>query len=170
MPPLFFSWFRISTCVIWAISSDVFIVISIRVCANAIVQAAARAKVLDINILLICVYKWIMFHIHLHWHSLHFFHYGFIFFVYHLANSTVLFCNRQYSTHIYFMYFSSLIKTKTLLPWVAPVQWYLICILRFMLFIFVLKYDLWAPSYLMLYTAWMLLSERLILMNLYNTS
>ena len=35
------------------------------------------------------------------------------------------------------------------------VQWYLICIIRFMLFICVLKYDLWAPSYLMLYTAWM---------------
>ena len=100
-------------------------------------------------------------------------------FFYHLANSTVLFCNRHYSTHIYFMYFSSLIRTKILLPWEAPVQWYLICIIRFMLFISVLKYDLWAPSYLMLYTAWMLFKWKttffvckhiLILMNLYNNS
>ena len=58
------------------------------------------------------------------------------------------------------MYFSSLIRTKILLPWEAPVQWYLICIIRFMSFICVLKDNLWAPSYLMLYTAWMLLSER----------
>ena len=100
-------------------------------------------------------------------------------FFYHLANSTVLFCNRHYSTHIYFMHFSSLIRTKILLPWKAPVQWYLICIIRFMLFICVLKYDLWAPSYLMLYTAWMLFKWKttffvckhiLILMNLYNNS
>ena len=100
-------------------------------------------------------------------------------FFYHLANSTVLFCNRHYSTHIYFMYFSSLIRTKILLPWEAPVQWYLICIIRFMLFICVLKYDLWAPSYIMLYTAWMLFKWKttffvckhiLILMNLYNNS
>ena len=77
------------------------------------------------------------------------------------------------------MYFSSLIRTKILLPWEAPVQWYLICIIRFMLFICVLKYDLWAPSYLMLYTAWMLFKWKttffvckhiLILMNLYNNS
>ena len=100
-------------------------------------------------------------------------------FFYHLANSTVLFCNRHYSTHIYFMYFSSLIRTKILLPRKAPVQWYLICIIRFMLFICVLKYDLWAPSYLMLYTTWMLFKWKttffvcnhiLILMNLYNNS
>ena len=58
------------------------------------------------------------------------------------------------------MYFSSLLRTKILLPWEAPVQLYLICKIRFMLFICVLKYDLWAPPYLMLYTAWMLLSER----------
>ena len=127
--------------------------------------------------LLICV-KWIIFHIHLHWHFIHFFHYGLNFF-YHLANSMVLFCNKYYSTHIYFMYFSSLIRTKILLPWKAPVQWYLICIIRFMLFICVLKYDLWAPSYLMLYTAWMLFKWKttffvckhiLILMNLYKNS
>ena len=77
------------------------------------------------------------------------------------------------------MYFSSLIRTKILLPWEAPVQWYLICIIRFMLFICVLKYDLWAPSYLMLYTAWILFKWKttffvckhiLILMNLYNNS
>ena len=77
------------------------------------------------------------------------------------------------------MYFSSLIRTKIVLPWEAPVQWYLICIIRFMLFICVLKYDLWAPSYLMLYTAWMLFKWKttffvckhiLILMNLYNNS
>ena len=88
-------------------------------------------------------------------------------------------CNRQYSTHIYFMYFSCLIRTKLLLPWEAPVQWYLICIIRFMLFICVLKYDLWAPSSLMFYTAWMFFKWKttffvcehiLILMNLYNNS
>ena len=33
------------------------------------------------------------------------------------------------------MYFSRVIRTKVLLPWEAPVQWYLICIIRFMLFI-----------------------------------
>ena len=58
------------------------------------------------------------------------------------------------------MYFSSLIRTKILLPWEAPVQWYLKCIIRYMLFICVLMYGLWSPSYLMLYTTWMLLSER----------
>ena len=176
----FIHGFRTSTCVIWANSIDVFIVISTRVCVNAIVPAAARAKGLDIHILLICVYKWIIiFHIHLHWHFIHFFHYGFNFFVHHLANSTVLFRKRQFSTHIYFMYFSSLIRTKILLPWEVPVEWYLICIIRFMLFICVLKYDLWAPSYLMLYTAWMLFKWKttfsvckhiLILMNLFNNS
>ena len=58
------------------------------------------------------------------------------------------------------MYFLSLIRTKILAPWEAPVQWYLKRTIRYMLFICALLYGLWAPSYLMLYTAWMLLSER----------
>ena len=74
------------------------------------------------------------------------------------------------------MYFSSPIGPEILLPWEAPVQWYLKCMIRIMLFICVLKYDLWASSALYSVNAlkwktiFFVCKHILILMTLYNNS
>ena len=103
VPPLVYSWFQnIHLCHLGN-SSNVFIVISTRVCANAIVPAAARAKGLDINLLLICVYKWIIFYIHLHWHFIHFFHYGFEIFMFIISPILRSFFAIDIIVHIYIL-------------------------------------------------------------------
>ena len=100
MPPLFYLWlYNIHLCHL-SNSSDVFIFISTRVCASAVVPAAARAKGLGINLLLICVYISMIFHINLQWYFTHFFHYGFKIFMFIISPITRSFFVIYITVHI----------------------------------------------------------------------